>query len=213
MFTWHIHVKLRFCKIICYRLQLWGFLIFFLNSQFSSWLLLKEYRWSVTIFVAFSSLAWNALSPCTFLERFIDKKSDTSHLKVMGTSWIYALTTMPYHFIVEAQTIFNPSAREWSFRQPETPEGPGGTFNRLNFLSNDVNWDDLDKELNSYNWESEFDSPNIWWQNSPRYVPDHPRNSAQRENRKLSRTPSTWGILKGYCTPLSKLLYIIWKNP
>ena len=65
---------------------------------------------------------------------------------------------MSDHFIVEAQTSFNPSAREESFRQPQPSDGPGGIFDRLNFLSDDANWNDLNKELNSYNWEMEIDS-------------------------------------------------------
>ena len=66
-------------------------------------------------------------------------------------------TSLSDHLIIEAWTSFQHTTKEDN-AQPlnEEPLSTAGIFSSLNFMSEEVDWDNLDRELNSTNWESEF---------------------------------------------------------
>ena len=70
-------------------------------------------------------------------------------------------TTMTDHLIIEAKTTFQRSIREDAeYRRAEDPCSSAGIFSILNFLSDEVDWDRLDHELQLLDWESELHALN-----------------------------------------------------
>ena len=66
-------------------------------------------------------------------------------------------TSMTDHHIVEARTTFHRTIRkDTDYRSEDKSHTPAGIFDSLNFLSEEVDWDALDSDLQSKTWESEF---------------------------------------------------------
>ena len=106
-------------------------------------------------------------------------------------------TTMSDHYIIEAYTSFNCEAKKReSFRQPEKSDTPAATFDKLNFLSEEVDWEGLEQELGSYDWESEFNmkSPadmvlrfyELCATSSKKFCPER-KNSASKKRNRIPR--------------------------
>ena len=65
-------------------------------------------------------------------------------------------TTMSDHFIINGHTTHNTSCASESYRQPNETDGCNATFDKLNFFSEDINWEKVEAELDNHNWEYEF---------------------------------------------------------
>ena len=69
-------------------------------------------------------------------------------------------TILSDHHIVECYTAYTRTTRQSSSRQPQTSDGPGSVFDTLNFMSGDVDWDSLERELHGFGWDSAFSQLN-----------------------------------------------------
>ena len=66
-------------------------------------------------------------------------------------------TALSDHHIIECHSTYSKRpAQQTSVRQPHTSDGPAATFDQLNFMSEEVDWDGLDRELQDIDWETEF---------------------------------------------------------
>lgn len=104
------------------------------------------------------------------------------------------------HHIVECYTAYTKTTSQSSNRQPQTSDGPGSVFDTLNFMSDDVDWDSLERELHSFDWDSAFSlmNPNQMLHSfletccsiSQKHVP-----LRKQSDRKVSKIPRARRIL------------------
>ena len=121
-------------------------------------------------------------------------------------------TTVSDHYMVHCRTTLNFSVQEETYTEPEAEEGAGAIFDSLNFMSEEVNWEDLERELRDHDWESSLtgEEPtdmllnftNICAQTAKKYVPE--RKKAR--NNKLHKIPRTRRILMRRRTKVNKQL-------
>lgn len=71
-------------------------------------------------------------------------------------SYQCAATALSDHSIIECSTLYTSASSHSSNRQPDYRDGNGAIFDGLNFMSEDVDWDSLDKELSEVDWNSAF---------------------------------------------------------
>ena len=66
-------------------------------------------------------------------------------------------TALSDHHTIECHSTYSKGpAQQTSDRQPHTSDGPAETFDELNFMSEEVDWDELDRELQDIDCETEF---------------------------------------------------------
>ena len=105
-------------------------------------------------------------------------------------------TALSDHHIIECHSTYSKRpAQQTSDRQPHTSDGPAATFDQLNFMSEEVDWDGLDRELQDIDWESEFNalSPSQMLSKlidtcsciSQKYVPR--RKACEKKTNKIPR--------------------------
>ena len=69
-------------------------------------------------------------------------------------------TITSHHSIVRIKTSLKAKpTEETTFRQPNTDDGPGSTFDSLNFFSEDANWLGLSQKLKKTNWSEVLGDP------------------------------------------------------
>ena len=106
------------------------------------------------------------------------------------------------HHILEFRTTFNQNTtQEKSFRQIRNPEELGARFDNLNFLSEEADWEGLERELNQQAWDEILSSNdetemlsnfvNVCVETSQTYMPKRKSN----EKRNFSQVPRKRRIL------------------
>ena len=58
------------------------------------------------------------------------------------------------HYIVEGRSTYSKFHRPQSYRQPHSSAGPGAEFDKLNFMSDEADWDSLENELDAQDWNA-----------------------------------------------------------
>ena len=66
-------------------------------------------------------------------------------------------TTYSDHHVIEGAAVFrNAKTEQSSFRQPNEEDGIGSVFDKLNFFSENVDWEKLEEDLANVSWRDKF---------------------------------------------------------
>ena len=69
-------------------------------------------------------------------------------------------TVMSHHCVVHCKTSLKANSPDGeTFRHPNEDDGPGSIFDSLNFLSDDADWEGLEKNLEQTDWNAVMGDP------------------------------------------------------